>query len=107
VPIALEKSETYLWLFPQAKPVSLEPEEVFHNRPSLVNFDTWESCVSRLPDLYENVGAWGSRYPGHDASDAVEAISNLERGGLSGDAIRRLMGENAAKFFGLKTKVAA
>ncbi|MBM4404913.1 MAG: amidohydrolase [Chloroflexi bacterium] len=105
VPLALEKSETYLWLFPQAKPVSLEPQEVFHNRPSLVNFDTWESCVSRLPDLYEDVGAWGSRYPGHDASDAVEAIANLERGGLSGDIIRKLMGENAAKFFGLKTKV--
>ena len=88
VPVILEKSETYLWLSPQMlKQVSLEPSELFFNRPSLVNFDTWESCVYRLQDTYANVGAWGSHYPQHDASDAWEAIENLRNGGLPGDAI--------------------
>ncbi len=106
VPLVLDKSETYLWLQPQMlKPVSLEPAEVFYNRPSLVSFDTWESCVHRLPDLYERIGAWGSRYPQHDATDAWEAIQNLERGGLSGDRIQQLMGGNAAQFYGIEAAV--
>ena len=108
VPLALEKSETYLWLQPQAlKPVSLKPEEVFFNRPSLVSFDSWESSVSRLPDIYGKVAAWGSRYPHHDATEATEAIRNLEAGGASGDMIRALMGGNGAKFYGIEAKVAA
>ena len=58
--------------------------------------------MHRLPDIYENIGAWGSRYPQHDASDAREAIQNLEQGCLSGDRIRNLMGGNAARFYGVE-----
>src|SRR5437867_3540170 len=36
VPLALEKAETYLWLFSGIRDVSLEPERVFFARPSLV-----------------------------------------------------------------------
>ena len=107
VPLILEKSETYLWLSPQMnKVVSLEPAEVFYKRPSLVGFDTWESCVHRLPDLYEGIGAWGSRYPQHDASDAWAAFEQLQQGGLSGDRVGRLMGGNAARFFGVDVRAA-
>ena len=49
-------------------------------------------------------GAWGSRYPHHDASDAREAVRNLEEWGAPGDAVRRLMGENAARFFGIEQR---
>ena len=108
VPLILEKSETYLWLSPQmGKPVSLEPAEVFYRRPSLVGFDTWESCVHRLPDLYAGIGAWGSRYPQHDATEASEAIGNLQDGGLAGDHIQRLMHGNASEFLGIETREAA
>ena len=100
-PLALEKSETYLWLSPQMKPVSLEPAEVFYNRPSLVSFDAWESSVTRLVDLYESIASWGSRYPHHDAADAWEAIENLQNAGVPGDVVRRYMGGNAADFFGI------
>ncbi|MBI3743612.1 MAG: amidohydrolase family protein [Chloroflexi bacterium] len=106
-PLAIEKSETYLWLLPQAKIVSLEPEHVWHQRPSLVGFDTWESSVRRLADEYHDVAAWGSHYPHHDATDAWEAIRNLEQAGLAGDIVRGYMGGNAAKFYGLPTKVTA
>ncbi|MEE9284410.1 MAG: amidohydrolase family protein [Dehalococcoidia bacterium] len=105
-PLALEKSETYLWLAPQMKPVSLEPAEVFYGRPSLVSFDSWESAVRRLVDLYEGIAAWGSRYPHHDATDAWEAIENLQEGGVPGDVVRRYMGGNAADFFGIAIKAA-
>ncbi len=108
VTLVLEKSETYLWLSPQMhKPVSLEPAEVFFNRPSLVSFDTWESSVARMPDIYGRVAAWGSRYPQHDASDAAEAIQGLQEKGVSGDVIQDLMGGNAARFYGIEARVAA
>lgn len=100
VPLALEKSETYLWLLSAIQDVSLEPDRVFFSRPSLVSFPSWESSVARMPDVFGGVGAWGSRYPHHDASDPQEAIALLQRHGLGGDAQANLMGGNAARFFG-------
>ena len=47
VPLVLEKAETYLWLgsgFGRSGPVSLEPEEVFHEHPVLTSFDSWEDA---------------------------------------------------------------
>ena len=101
LPLALEKAETYLWLAGQTKPVSLEPEHIFFSPNHVVGFDSWEGAVARMPDLYEEVGVWGSRYPNHDAADAHEAIEALETGGVSGETIGKLMGGNAARFLGL------
>jgi predicted TIM-barrel fold metal-dependent hydrolase len=101
VPLALEKSETYLWLLSAIQDVSLEPERVFFQRPSLVSFPSWESTVARMPDVFGDVGAWGSRYPHHDASEPGEARALLERHGVSPDAQAKLLGRNAAGFFGL------
>ncbi len=101
VTLALEKSETYMSLLSNIRDVSLEPEKVFFNRPSLVTFDAWESTVPRLHDVYANVAAWGSRYPQHDATTPQEARENLERYGVPGDVIARLMGGNAARFLGI------
>jgi predicted TIM-barrel fold metal-dependent hydrolase len=42
LPLVLEKSETYLWLMSSTQDVTLEPEELFFERPSLIGFDTWE-----------------------------------------------------------------
>jgi predicted TIM-barrel fold metal-dependent hydrolase len=47
------------------------------------------------------VAAWGSRYPHHDASEPQEAITLCERYGLSPQAQAKLLGGNAARFFGL------
>jgi predicted TIM-barrel fold metal-dependent hydrolase len=101
VPLALEKAETYLWLLSAIQDVSLEPDQVFFSRPSLVSFPSWESSVSRMPDVFGDVGAWGSRYPHHDASEPAEAVALFERHGLSAASQAKLLGENAASFFGL------
>ena len=101
VTLALEKAETYLWLLSNFKDVSLEPEHVFFERPSLVTFDTWESSVARLTDTYGEVAAWGSRYPHHDASSPAEAIDNLKKWQPPADVLARYMGGNAAKHFAL------
>jgi predicted TIM-barrel fold metal-dependent hydrolase len=101
VPLALEKAETYLWLFSGIRDVSLEPEHVFFDRPSLVSFDSWESPVARMPDVFGKVAAWGSRYPNHDTGTVEEARATLGRYGVDDATVARYLGGNALRHFGL------
>jgi predicted TIM-barrel fold metal-dependent hydrolase len=101
VPLVLEKSETYLWLFSGIRDVSLEPAEVFFARPSLVSFDSWETPVARMPDVFGEVAAWGSRYPNHDTGTVEEARATFARWGLAEDVAAKYLGGNATRHFGL------
>jgi len=101
VPLALEKSETYLWLFSGIRDVSLEPEHVFFERPSLVSFDSWETPVARMPDVFENVAAWGSRYPNHDTGTVEEARATLARYAVPDATVAKYLGGNAIRHLGL------
>ena len=101
VPLALEKAETYLWLFSGIRDVSLEPEHVFFDRPSLVSFDSWESPVARMPDVFGKVAAWGSRYPNHDTGTVEEARATLGRYDVDDATVARYLGGNALRHFGL------
>jgi predicted TIM-barrel fold metal-dependent hydrolase len=102
VPLALEKSETYLWLGGMGGvPVCLEPEEVWERQPICVSFDSWERPVARMPDRLGDKAAWGSRYPHHDASGPAEARAMLKANGVDQAMIDRLLGGNAAELFGL------
>jgi len=101
--LALEKAETYLWLFPVALPVSLEPERLWLERETAVAFDAWEDSVGIIPEVYGRVGVWGSRYPHHDASTPDEALAMLERNDVAPDTIAAMLGGNAARIFDLPT----
>jgi predicted TIM-barrel fold metal-dependent hydrolase len=109
VPLALEKSETYLWLSPQFATafVCLEPEEVWARHPLVVSFDSWERSVAILPDRLGDKPAWGSRYPHHDAAGPADAVAMLESAHVDQATIDRLMGANAADLFGLKVPAPA
>ena len=101
--VTLEKAETYLTLrIQQDHPVCIEPEKLFFHRHNLVTFSAGDSTVRRMAATLENVAAWGSRYPNHDASSAGEAVRDLEEGGVSGATIEKLMGGNAIRVFGLR-----
>ena len=103
LPMAFEKLEGYLTLMPSGiKDLSLEPERVFRERPTVISFDAWESSVAVLYDEFEHIGAWGSRYPAHDTMPPGEAIDNLRKHGAPGEVIERLMSGNAARCFGLE-----
>jgi len=101
VPLALEKAETYLWLMSSTQDVSLEPEHVFFERPSLVSFNSWESSVARLTDVYKDIAAWGSRYPHHDASDVAEARTMLHKWKVPDDIVANYLAGNAARHYGI------
>ena len=101
VPLTLEKSETYLWLFSGIRDVSLEPEHVFFARPSLVSFDAWEEPVARMPDVFGEVAAWGSRYPRHDTSTPEEARAMLARHRVPATTVDGYLSGNATRLFGL------
>lgn len=103
LPLVLEKSETYLWLMSSTQDVTLEPEELFFERPSLIGFDTWETSIGRMPEVFGSVAAWGSRYPQHDASSADEVSGMLQRHGVSAAHAERLLEQNAARFFGVES----
>jgi len=100
VTLTLEKAETYLWLLSNFKDVSLEPEHVFFARKPMVTFNSWESTVARLPDVYGEIAAWGSRYPHHDASAPAEALDTLRKWNVPDAVVAGYMGANAARYFG-------
>jgi predicted TIM-barrel fold metal-dependent hydrolase len=102
VPLALEKSETYLWLGGIGSvPVCLEPEEVWDRHPIAVSFDSWEKPVARRPDTLGRKAAWGSRYPQHDAAGPDQARTMLENHGVDEVLIEQLLGGHCAQLFGL------
>jgi len=101
VPLALEKSETYLWLFSGIRDVSLEPEHVFFERPSLVSFDSWESPVARMPDVFGDVAAWGSRYPNHGTGTLEEARATMAKYAVPDATVAKYLGGNAIRHLGL------
>jgi hypothetical protein len=102
VPLALEKSETYLWLGGLGSvPVCLEPEEVWDRHPIAVSFDSWELPVARRPDTLGQKAAWGSRYPHHDTGTPSEARQMLEELSVDSGTIEELLGGHCAQLFGL------
>jgi uncharacterized protein len=101
VPLTLEKSETYLWLFSGIRDVSLEPSHVFFDRPSLVSFDAWEEPVARMPDVFGEVAAWGSRYPRHDTSTPEEVRAMLARHQVPDVTVDGYLSGNATRLFGI------
>ncbi len=100
----LEKAEGYLWLSTQEDPVSLAPDKVFETRETLITLGRDESAVWATPDLFEDLGAWGSFYPNHDTYPPSDCVQGLRTHGVSEQTIANLMGGNAARVFGIDLK---
>ena len=62
----------------KAEPVRLDPDRLFRERATRINFDSGESAIWEMPDLYADLGVWGSFYPNHDTYTAWEAIENVD-----------------------------
>ena len=104
--LALEKTETYLWLSPrQAEPVSLEPEDLFFNRQTFIAFNSGDGTIRRMHGLFEKTGVWSSHYPNHDTASAWEGITYLQEGGAPGSAVESMFGANVARALGVTAQV--
>ncbi|HJU20002.1 MAG TPA: amidohydrolase family protein [Stellaceae bacterium] len=100
----LEKMEASTRVIPLLHhyPVSTEPEEMWEHGNVMLGFDAEERLIQKLPQDFADKVIWGSRYPHHDATSAWDALARLEAAQVPPALIARMMGENAARQFGIE-----
>ena len=67
----------------------------------MLGFDAEERLIQELPYSFEKKIVWGSRYPHHDTTSALEALQTLTQANVDRPVIVRMMGKNAREQFGL------
>jgi predicted TIM-barrel fold metal-dependent hydrolase len=100
VSLMLEKTSNWA-IFYMYDNINLDTAKTFYDRNYLVTLNPWESAALAAYEMYKPIGAWGSRYPHHDASDAAAAITRFEEAGVPKDVIANYMGANAARVYGI------
>jgi len=100
----LEKMEASTRVIPLLHhyPVSTEPEEMWEHGNVMLGFDAEERLIQKLPQDFAAKIVWGSRYPHHDATSALDAISLLRNAKVPEPLIARMMGQNATAQFGVE-----
>jgi len=78
-----------------------DPHEVFYQRCS-IGFESDETLIYRLWDLFEGIAIWSSDYPHHDAEDAWDALEHMAELKVPDHVQRALLGENARKLYGIE-----
>jgi predicted TIM-barrel fold metal-dependent hydrolase len=100
VSLMLEKTSNWA-IFYMYENINLDTERTFYDRNYLVTLNPWESAALAAYEMYKPIGAWGSRYPHHDASGSAAAIARFEQAGVPKDVIAGYMGANAARVYGI------
>jgi len=80
-------------------PVRTDTEELWDEGNVMLGFDAEERMVQRLPQNFVAKIVWGSRYPQHDTTSALDAIDKLTRANIDEAMIARMMSGNAAAQF--------
>src|SRR6202011_8050 len=71
-----------------------DPVDVFNER-CFIGFESDETLVYRLWDVFQDVAIWSSDYPHHDAEDAWAGLHHMAEFKVPLAAQRKLMGGNA------------
>jgi uncharacterized protein len=82
-------------------PVRTDTEELWKEGQVMLGFDAEERLIQRLPDDFAEKVIWGSRYPHHDTTGAIEAIETLTQARIDESILARMLGGNAAEQFGV------
>jgi predicted TIM-barrel fold metal-dependent hydrolase len=82
-------------------PVRTDTEELWKEGQVMLGFDAEERLIQRLPEDFAEKIVWGSRYPQHDTTSALEAIDTLVRARVGDSSLARMFGGNAAAQFGV------
>lgn len=83
-------------------PVRTDTEEMWEEGRVMLGFDAEERLIQKLPEDFAEKIIWGSRYPHHDTTSALEAIAVLTQARVAESTIARMLGGNAAAQFGVK-----
>jgi predicted TIM-barrel fold metal-dependent hydrolase len=99
----LEKMEASTRVIPLLHhyPVRTDPEEMWEEGNVMLGFDAEERLIQKLPHDFAAKIIWGSRYPHHDTTSAWDAVAMLARANVPEPLIAQMMGENAARQFGI------
>lgn len=100
----LEKMEASTRTIPllHTYPVRTDVEEMWEDGKVMLGFDAEERLIQKLPHDFAEKVVWGSRYPHHDATSALDAIAMLTEARVEEPVIAKMLGGNAAEQFGLK-----
>src|SRR5882672_3038907 len=100
LPLILSRSSNFsnLFAFQRDNRLIRDPVEVFNER-CFIGFESDETLVYRLWDVFQDVAIWSSDYPHHDAEDAWEALDHMAKLDVPSGAQRKLMGENARRLY--------
>ena len=82
-------------------PVRTDTEEMWKEGQVMLGFDAEERLIQKLPEDFAEKIVWGSRYPQHDTTSALEAIETLVRARVGDSSLARMFGANAAAQFGV------
>src|SRR3989440_9939952 len=107
LPLILARSSNFsnLFAFQRDNRLIRDPVQVFNER-CFIGFESDETLVYRLWDVFQDVAIWSSDYPHHDAEDAWEGLHHMAELNVPAEAQRKLMGENARKRYGIEPVMA-
>ncbi len=94
-----------LFAFQRDNRLIRDPVEVFNER-CFIGFESDETLVYRLWDVFQDVAIWSSDYPHHDAEDAWDGLHHMAEFNVPAPAQRKLMGENARRLYGIEPLLA-
>ena len=103
LPLILARSSNFsnLFAFQRDNRLIRDPVEVFNER-CFIGFESDETLVYRLWDVFQDVAIWSSDYPHHDAEDAWEGLHHMTELRVPAEAQRKLMGDNARRLYGIE-----
>ena len=107
LPLVLARCSNFsnLFAFQRDNRLIRDPVEVFNER-CFIGFESDETLVYRLWDVFQDVAIWSSDYPHHDAEDAWDGLHHMAEVGVPAEAQRKLMGENARRLYGIEPVLA-
>ena len=103
LPLILARCSNFsdLFAFQRDNRLIRDPVEVFHER-CFIGFESDETLVYRLWDVFQDIAIWSSDYPHHDAEDAWDALHHMAELDVPVRAQQRLLGDNARRLYGIE-----
>jgi predicted TIM-barrel fold metal-dependent hydrolase len=103
LPLILSRAANFsnLFAFQRNNRAIRDPQEIFQER-CFIGFESDETLVYRLWDLFEDIGIWSSDYPHHDAEDAWDGLHHMAEHEVPAPVQKKLLGENARRLYGVE-----